>query len=83
MSFDCTIRNVTEAGAMLRVAGNQAIPDSFTLLHVGEGVAFDAKLLWRRGEDAGVAFHGRHDLQGPVDEAYQPLRRVWVALSPS
>ena len=83
MSFDCTIRNVTEAGAMLRAATNQAIPDHFALLHVGEGVAYDAKLLWRRGEDAGVTFHGRHDLHGPVDEAYQGLRRVWVALAPS
>lgn len=83
MSFDCMIRNLTEAGAMLRVAANQAIPDRFTLLHVTGGIAFEAKLSWRRGDDAGAEFLSRHDLKGAVEEEYRALRHVWVALAPA
>ena len=82
MSFDCTIRNLTEAGAMLRLPIGQEIPDQFTLLHINGCMAFDAELTWRRGEDAGVKFGLAHDLRGPVAEAYRTLRHVWVALAP-
>ena len=40
MSFDCMIRNLTEAGAMLRTPPRQEIPDQFTLLHINGGLAF-------------------------------------------
>lgn len=84
MSFDCAIRNLTESGAMLRVPSIQAIPESFTLLHVNAGIAFDAKLQWRRGDDAGCEFLGRHDLKnGQVEDDYRALRQVWLALAPS
>lgn len=84
MSFDCTIRNLTQVGALLRAPAGQAFPDSFTLLHVGEGVAYEARLSWRRADQAGVELLSRHDLTRPeVDEPYKALRRIWVALAPS
>ena len=82
LSFDCMIRNLTAKGAMLRAPANQEIPESFTLLHINGGMAFEAKLTWRRGEDAGVHFGLAHDLRGPVSEEYRSLRHVWVALAP-
>lgn len=83
MSFDCMIRNLTEAGAMLRVPAVQAIPERFTLLHVNGGMAFEARLAWRRGDDAGAEFLSRHDLKGAVSDEYRALRHVWVALAPA
>jgi hypothetical protein len=82
LSFDCMIRNLTQAGAMLRCPAQQEIPDRFTLLHINGGMAFEAELTWRRGEDAGVKFGLAHDLRGPVSDAYRTLRHVWVALAP-
>lgn len=83
MSFDCTIRNLTEVGAMLRAPAGQAFPDTFTLLHVGEGVAYEVRLKWRRDDQAGVAILSRQDVTGEVDEPYKALHRIWVALAPS
>lgn len=83
MSLDCMIRNLTESGAMLRIQAGNAIPDHFTLLHVNGGMAFEAKLSWRRGDDAGAEFLSRHDLKGVVEEEYRALRHVWVALAPA
>ena len=82
MSFDCVIRNLTASGAMLRVPANQAIPERFTLLHVAAGMAFEAKLSWRRGDDAGAEFLARKDLRGEVGEDYRALRNIWAALAP-
>jgi hypothetical protein len=82
LSLDCMIRNLTAAGAMLRVTSGQEIPDRFTLLHINGGMAFEAELTWRHGEDAGVRFGLAHDLRGPVSEEYRALRHVWVALAP-
>lgn len=83
MSFDCVIRNLTASGAMLRVSANQAVPERFTLLHIPAGMAFEARLSWRRGDDAGVEFLSRRDLRGEVSEEYRALRKVWAALAPA
>ncbi|MFN3513661.1 MAG: hypothetical protein ACK41C_11475 [Phenylobacterium sp.] len=83
MSVDCVIRNLTEAGAMLRVPDGQPIPDTFTLMHIPGGMAFEAKLSWRRGDLVGAEFSARHDLKGPVPDEYKALRNVWLALAPA
>jgi hypothetical protein len=83
LSTDCVIRNLTEAGAMLRVPDSQAIPETFTLLHIPAGYAFEAKLSWRRGDLIGAEFRSRQDLKGAVGEEYRALRNVWLALAPA
>ncbi|HEX5380459.1 MAG TPA: PilZ domain-containing protein [Phenylobacterium sp.] len=81
MSFDCTIRNLTATGAMLRSPAQQPIPESFTLLHVAGGIAFDARVTWRRGTEVGVQFQSRQDLKGPVPDEFRAMRRLWAALA--
>lgn len=83
MSFDCVIRDISGSGAKLRASATQAMPERFTLLNIPEGVAFETRLAWRRGEDVGVRFVSRHDLKDSTEEAYRALRRVWLALAPS
>jgi hypothetical protein len=83
ITLDCVIRNLTESGAMIRVPASQPIPDTFALLHVPGGIAFEAKLSWRRGDDAGAEFIARHDLKGAVEDEFKALRAVWAALAPA
>lgn len=83
MSLDCVIRDISDSGAKLRAPAGQAMPERFTLLNIPEGIACESRLVWRRGEDAGVQFVSRHDLRHSTDEAYRALRRVWAALAPS
>ncbi|MET0294740.1 MAG: hypothetical protein ABW042_06940 [Phenylobacterium sp.] len=82
LSVDCSIRNISEAGAQLRVAAVQALPQTFTLIHVLDGVAYEATLAWRRGDLAGARFTARHDLKRPGDPAVLHLRQTWLALAP-
>lgn len=82
MSFACAIRNFTPQGALLEVPAEQVLPATFALIHVAGGVAFDARLTWRKGARAGALFLARHDLRQAETPEHRQLRRIWLALAP-
>lgn len=55
-TLDVTIRNLTDAGALLECAGLLDLPQRFTLVMTQRGVTRPADLRWRRNNHAGVAF---------------------------
>jgi hypothetical protein len=82
VSHDCVIRNVSTRGARVRIAGAVNLPAAVGLLVVREGLLFDAKIAWRRGEQIGLAFTGQHDLRKGADPAHRGARALWAALAP-
>lgn len=54
----CTIRNMHENGAELRVSPEARIPPEFLLYVAVDGVAYRAVLRWRREDKVGVMFTG-------------------------
>ena len=54
--IDCTIRNVSNAGAALDVTSPIGIPDRFTLVLPGEGLHMACHVVWRKQRRLGVAF---------------------------
>lgn len=83
ITLDCSIRNLSERGAQLRIAPSQALPAQFALVDVAEGLAFEASLTWRRGDLAGVTFSATHNLRGEVSDDLKPLRAIWAAIAPA
>ncbi len=57
-AVNCTIRNMHEHGAELRVAVDARIPKEFLLYVSVEGVAYRAELRWRKLDRCGVFFNG-------------------------
>jgi hypothetical protein len=57
-SVDCTVRNLTRAGAKLTVSAAVTVPDLFDLFIPQKGVTRRAKTRWRRGEELGIIFLG-------------------------
>ena len=55
---NCAIHDQSEAGAKLRVPATTALPNNFELLCVTERMLYQTELMWRRGDDLGVAFVG-------------------------
>ena len=53
--IDCTVRNLSPNGAMLRVASVVGIPDAFQLV-LSDGQKFDCVVQRRTGTDIGVSF---------------------------
>jgi hypothetical protein len=72
-TMDCIVRNFSPEGA--RIAFNTAvtIPDEFDLEIRQKERAFRARLIWRRAEEAGVAF---------LDGGAQPLESAKAAPIP-
>ncbi|HEY4030027.1 MAG TPA: PilZ domain-containing protein [Caulobacteraceae bacterium] len=78
LSMDCTIRNLTEAGAQIRVPAGQALPDAFDLIEIRSGVAYRAKVAWRSPAGTGVQFSERLDLNHPSAAVPLYLRTLWL-----
>lgn len=54
----CTIRNQHLGGAEIRVGGDWIIAKEFLLYIAADGLCYRCVLRWRRGDKAGVSFHG-------------------------
>jgi PilZ domain len=54
-TIDCTICDLSEGGARLKVASAVGIPDSFELMLAGEPVRF-CRVIWVKATQIGVAF---------------------------
>lgn len=53
---DCTVRNLSPSGALLRVDSVFVAPSHFDLLIVGSGTTQAVALRWQKGNDIGVEF---------------------------
>ncbi len=56
-TFDCKVRNMSEAGAKLVVAGIVGIPQRFDLA-MDDGRRFACEMAWHRDGEIGVRFVG-------------------------
>ena len=54
-TYDCTVRNMSDAGARLRVASIIGIPDAFELA-MDDGRNIDCRVVWRTETELGVSF---------------------------
>jgi hypothetical protein len=53
---DCTIRNMSDTGAQLKVPTTVAIPDKFTFHEASSGKRREAHVVWRKGDLMGIHF---------------------------
>lgn len=54
-TFQCTVRNLSETGARLKVAGIVGIPDTFQLV-MDDGRKFACTVAWKTEFEIGVHF---------------------------
>jgi len=83
LTLDCTIRNHSDAGARVRAAAPYAGPAELHLMHMRAGVAYEARVAWRRGAELGLEFVGKFDLaDAPVTPEQRVMRRLWLETLP-
>ena len=58
-AIDCTVRNISDLGAMLRVEQTVVVPEEFELLLAEEKRIIPARMVWRSDRELGVAFTGQ------------------------
>ena len=54
-TFQCTVRNLSDTGARLKVASVIGIPDAFELL-MDDGRKFACRAVWKTEGEIGVEF---------------------------
>lgn len=65
-TMTCVVRNFTAQGAMLGFNNTATVPDKFDLVIGCKQRSFRARMVWRRVNEAGVAFEAEHAGAEPV-----------------
>jgi hypothetical protein len=78
-TVDCVIRDCSDAGIQIALPRAMALPAQFWLIHHGFARAYEAGLMWRRENVAGLQLVGHLGLDPITDPRLQPLRRIWLA----
>jgi hypothetical protein len=79
---DCIVRNFSVRGAQVRVLGDLDLPSTLSLLLTSEGLLFEATVVWRAGDKAGLTFTRHYDLQCDDDPSRAAVRALWEDLAP-
>jgi hypothetical protein len=73
---DCNVRNISKGGAKIRVSRDLRIARDVGLLLANSGVYFEAELVWRASDEAGLAFKARHELKGTVPSRVEQAKAL-------
>lgn len=76
--FGCSVRNLSETGALLRMTDWIALPATFEIETAGDSESRRVRQCWRRGDDVGVAFLSARECRpdAPIDLAAFRARRA-------
>jgi hypothetical protein len=55
-TINCLVRNISISGAALDVASTLDIPERLNLVFKADGTNIPCHVIWRQGEQIGVAF---------------------------
>jgi hypothetical protein len=83
--FQCSLRNRSATGAMVRLSDWTELPATFELNVPGQELRLRVRQCWRRGDDVGVAFLSEDECRppAPIDlAAVRALRALNSANSP-
>ena len=74
--FDCTIRDLTDAGARITVAKSQLIPSSVFLINMRDRTVHESKVVWNNGREVGLSFSRSFSLAEIPDPKLLYLKRL-------
>ena len=80
-TLDCVIRNISADGAMIETTTPHLIPNQLHLVQIKDGVAWDATVIWRRGNRIGLSLGDRHDLRETTEKQLRALRAIWSQMA--
>jgi hypothetical protein len=76
-TWDCSIKDLSETGAKIRLAEGQVIPEHCIFVNLKDGIAYQVAITWHRPPMVGLKFLETHHLQTLTDPKLQFARRLW------
>ena len=78
LTVECAIQDISRTGARIRVPADTPLSDPLYLINMSHGLAFKARVAWRRENRVGLTFSRYFELNKPSDDAPKVLRRLWL-----
>ena len=72
------LRDVSTTGARVKLPDGQAVPDSVYLVEVRSGIAYEARVAWKRHPEIGLEFVHQHGLAEASAPHLMILKRLWI-----
>jgi hypothetical protein len=76
-TLECTVRDLSETGARLRVDAPDALPAVFHLVWSADRAVLEVESVWRSGTETGVKFLSKHDMQGRLSSELAAVCRAF------
>jgi hypothetical protein len=76
----CSIDNISDRGARLRVSDPCILPRDFWLIAVTAGRAYEARVVWRNGPRVGLSLGDPICLSDPTGQLDRRLHTFWMAV---
>ena len=80
--IDCVIADFSKLGARVRFAAPPPEGERMTMVVWSSGVAFDATVRWRRGQEIGLQFASSRDLRRPAPPHLAEIQALWIGRRP-
>ena len=77
-TFDCVVRDVSETGARVKVPQGLAVPNHVFLVETRSGIAYEARVVWKRHPEIGLEFVHQHGLAEASTPHMMILKRLWL-----
>jgi hypothetical protein len=77
-TLDCVVRDVSTTGARVKVPEGQAVPDTVFLVEMRSGIAYEARVAWKRHPEIGLEFVHQHGLAEASTPHMMILKRLWI-----
>ena len=82
MWADCQLKDLSQSGAKVQLSSIYVVPPRLMLVHLQDGIAYDAVVRWRRGDLAGLSFEHAQPLATNTEPRLAAIREAWIALQP-
>lgn len=76
-ALNCRIRDLSETSAKVSLPDSVSLPQEFYFINMKNQTAHKARVVWRKGDEAGLALDSTHDLRNLSDPALAYLAQIW------
>jgi hypothetical protein len=76
--FNCSIKDISEAGARIAIAEDQLCPDRVHLINITQQIAYEGTVIWRKRREIAISFERSFPVSEPPGPSLAYLRRIWV-----
>jgi hypothetical protein len=77
-TIDCIVKDVSDTGARIKLPEGQAVPDQVYLVELRSGIAYEARVTWKRHPEIGLEFVHQHGLAEASTPHLMILKRLWI-----